>query len=128
MTPAERAEMETMREENRQLRALRLPPERQYSDFGFSRTERIVLASLMGADDICPRDYLIDCIVLSRARSQGIEPKTVDVVLWRLRQKLIGMGFPGVIETIWGEGWRIRNGEVKARLTDFFAATKKGTT
>jgi len=116
-----RERIEVLEEENRQLRALRLPPVTQYLGLGLSNTERVVMATLMSTAALCTRDYLLDCVVLSRVRPSSVEPKTIDVMLCRARKKLAAIGFPRVIETEWGEGWRIKPKE-RGRLQAFFAA------
>ena len=103
-----RERIEELEEENRQLRALRLPSTVPYSGFGFTGTERIVFAALMAGDRICSTDYLLDCVMLSSTTKSAMQPKTITIIIHRLRKNLRGMGFPGVIETDWGLGWRIR--------------------
>lgn len=121
MTPAERDEMEILRETIRQLRALKLPRQAQYFEFGFNRTERVILAAIMNTDVLCTRDYLLDCITFSRVGLREIQPKTVDIMICHIRKKIIPMGFAGAIQNVWGEGWWIPDTEVKTRMKDFFA-------
>lgn len=108
----------------RQLRALKLPPEAPYRGLGFSLTERVILAALMNARGVCSRAHLIDCIALSRDRETSMEPKAIDVVLCRVRQRLALVGFPRVIKIERGEGWMIEQND-RARVAAAFEGAKK---
>lgn len=122
-----REENAKLRETVRQLKELKLPNQALYLGLGLSKSERMMISALMASDGICTRDYFLDCLAFRNTApsSSWPEPKTVDVVICRLRKKLTGLGFPEVIKTEWGEGWRIESTN-KSRLKEFFASRTKG--
>lgn len=110
-----REENEVLREENRQLRALKLPTVAQYRGVRLTAAERCIVATIASGDGVCTRDYLLDCFDHLRRADSGIQPKTLAVMMVRIRKKLGGIKPPVEIATEYGIGYSMTE-ENKARL------------
>lgn len=71
-----------------------------------SRREEMMLRRLISANGrMVTRSAMVDA--MWEGRADGIEEKTVDTILSRLRHKLGLIGSDIVIQTTYGEGWVI---------------------
>lgn len=98
-----------LREEVRQLRAQLVAPNGPDGFLGLelTRTERSVLASLLTG--VRTRDGLWSRVNADRGAFGEQEPKTLDVVMCKLRAKLATVGGGGQvwIRTIYGIGYQL---------------------
>ena len=76
--------------------------------FGLTSLESEVLTLLMSHNEL-GKEYMFSVIWgMGGQRSDHPEPKILDVYVCKLRKRLADKEAPaGIIETIWGKGWRI---------------------
>ena len=104
MTAAERDELETLREENRQLRALLLPeavfPPHCRPD---PTEQKAALAIRAASPGLASRERVHMAMYGDRADGGPVSRNIVDVYMSRLRKRLAGTGV--TIETVYQRGW-----------------------
>ncbi len=78
-----------------------------------------ILDMMMQADDVASRIWIEDTLW----PNANATVKALEVHISKVRQRLAERGFPRVIETHWGFGWRIR-AEDKQRMRDYAASRR----
>ena len=77
--------------------------------FGLTAIEGELLTLLTSRDELC-KQFLFSVIWGMGGRRSGndVSPKMLDVYICKIRKRLADKEAPdGIIETIWGKGWRI---------------------
>jgi len=104
MTAAEREELETLREENRQLRDLLLPKAVFPPGLRMDRTEQnVTLAIRAASPGQVTRQRMWAALYGTRADGGPTSANIVDVYMTRVRKKLAGTGV--TITTVPNHGW-----------------------
>jgi hypothetical protein len=95
-----RERIEILEEENRQLRAMLVRPIPPCRGLENAPRSNLFLLGLFMQGGVWTRDAILD------ARQSGdLFPKTVDVLVHRLRKRLAALMPPVRIETQWGVGY-----------------------
>ena len=103
-----REENSILREENRQLNELLLPPKQDFSVmFGLTPQESTIFSVLISADGgIVSKDKMMSEYVASSTNTDSIpQVKILDVFICKIRKKLKQWDIS--IQTSWGQGWYI---------------------
>lgn len=96
--------VETLQEENRQLREMLKPPTTYPAEWRLSQQEVELLTILAArAPSAMSKSLIYDALFFDK--DEPPQPKIVDVVVSKLRSKLKTLGVE--IETIWGFGYRM---------------------
>ena len=102
MTPAQADELDQLREENRQLRALLVPPVSAPPEWHLTPRETRMWAH-MNSRPLSTRESLMFAI----SEGREMEPQNLNVGLHHLRKKLAKHGVRVVNQ--WGHGWRLEH-------------------
>lgn len=100
-----RERVEELEEENRQLRALKLPPVLRYRGIRLTGSERCLIAVLVSTVGVCAREYLLNSFEHLRRVDSGMQPKTLNILMVRIRKKLRDASPPIAINTEYGVGY-----------------------
>jgi two-component system cell cycle response regulator CtrA len=75
---------------------------------------RVLELLFLSRDRLLSRQFILDHLY---GGLDAPEVKTIDVTICRLRKRLAEAGAPDLIETVWGQGFRLRDpaeGQVSA--------------
>ncbi len=73
-----------------------------------TRTEQLLLTRMMRSEgQVVSRAQLYHTLYGGRIDSDCPGDKIIDVLVCKLRGKMAEIGATGVIETAWGQGWRV---------------------
>lgn len=98
-----RAELETVREENRQLKEILTPDENSHSwRLGLSKTQ-IAMFERLERTEIASREALLS--VIEATNGSVSSDKSLHAIIHYMRKRLKGSGY--LIKTVWGVGYRL---------------------
>ena len=102
--------------ETRWLRDMLKPPDFYPKSFGLTGHEGRALKALMARGAPISRASLLAAIYFDGLADEVPEIKTIDVMICKLRQRLKRFGI--VIDTYWGEGYRLKDRALVTRAVE----------